>query len=54
MGRATLAYEIALHLDQLGHERRVPVLSTFRVSSFNDDVLTFDEAVITQPLEECL
>jgi len=32
----------------------VPVFSTFRVSSFDDDVLTFDEAVITQALEESL
>jgi len=34
--------------------RGVPLLSTLRVSSFDDDVLTFDKAVITQTLEEGL
>jgi hypothetical protein len=36
-------------LDEVGHECSVPVLSTFRVSSFDDHVLTFDEAVVSNP-----
>ena len=52
--RAGGDYEIDLHLDELSHECSVPVLSTPGVSSFDDDVLTFDEAVVAQSLEEGL
>ena len=52
--RAHSDYQNDLHLHKFGCERGVPVFSTFGVSAFDDEVLTFDEAVITQTLEETL
>jgi hypothetical protein len=52
--RAHSDYQNDLHLHKFGCERGVPVFSTFGVSAFDDEVLTFDEAVTTQTLDESL